>query len=159
MRPLSESTARVASKNFSRKYIALGRIVNQWADIIGEQYSEIAVPVKLHYRKAPKGQKAKAILEIACSASNATILSYQKDIIIERIAQIFGDRWITNVRFSSSVQLMENSSITKRPKPLNGSDKKYLTNILDQIEDQDIKDKLEKLGQAILIDQKTDGNS
>ncbi|MGH1403149.1 MAG: DUF721 domain-containing protein [Alphaproteobacteria bacterium] len=154
MRPLSESTARVASRNFSRKYIALGRLVNEWEDIMGKDFSNKAQPLKINYRKAPKGQKAKASLDIATSASNATLLSYQKDLIIERMNRIFGDTWITDIRFVVS-ELPEDPPAKRiMPKPLSGGEKKILSNMLDQIEDQDIKDRLEKLGKAILTDDK-----
>ena len=155
MRPLSESTARVAAQNFSRKYIALGRLVNQWDDIMGVEFAGKATPIKINYRKAPKGQKATASLDIATSASNATILSYQKDLIIERLNQLFGERWIVDIRFVASEMAIE-APITKKKivSPLTGSEKKYLSEVLEQIEDQDIKEKLESFGKALITDSK-----
>ncbi len=157
MRPLSEPTSRIAKNTFSKKYIALGRVVNQWEEIMGSQFATIAQPVKLNYRKNPKARgknTSYAILDIATSAANATLLGYQKGVILERINSLFGNNWIKDIRFVVS-QIPENPAVTfKKSVPLDADEKKFLTGTLDQVSDPDIKEKLEKLGTAILTDGK-----
>lgn len=154
MRHLSESTSRIAAKNFSRKYISLGRLVKQWVDIMGEDFAGKAQPVKINYRKNGKNKKPQASLDIATSAANATILNYQKGLILERINSLFGDDWIKDIRFVAS-ELSDEPNIIRKPKaPLTQGEKKYLSGVLDEIEDPDIKEKLEKLGKAIITDAK-----
>ena len=98
---ISDAVPKVTSKTFSRKYIALGRIVTHWEDIIGKEIADKAQPVKIHYRKAKdKQKKAEATLEVAVTSADAALLHYQKDVILERINQIFGDRWVTDLKFS-----------------------------------------------------------
>ena len=155
MRPLSEAAARIAGKSFERKYIALGRIVNSWSDIVGAKLADKAVPVKLHYRKKDKQKTAEATLEIATSSADATLLHYQKDLILERINQIFGERWITAIRF---VSIPANTGALRRKKaqiPLTNPEKKHLSDMLNAIEDEDVRRRLEHLGQAILMEEKT----
>ncbi len=154
MRPLSESTSRVAAKNFSRKYIALGRLVKQWSEVMGNDFADKAQPLKINYRKKGKDGKPHATLDIATSASNATVLNYQKGVILERINSIFGDDWIKDIRFVVSEITDTEPVIKKRKAPLTGTEKKYLSGVLEQIEDPDIKEKLESLGKAILTDKK-----
>ena len=157
MRPLSEPTSRIANKTFSRKYIALGRVVNQWKEIMGEDFAALAQPIKLNYRKNGKTNgknNSYAILDIATSAANATLLNYQKGVILERINSLFGNNWIKDIRFVDS-DLSEQPLEPKPVKaPLTAGNKKYLSGVLDQIEDPDIKEKLENLGKAILTDRK-----
>ena len=154
MRPLSEATSRVTTKNFNRKYIALGRVVKQWTEIMGEEFSDKAQPIKINYRKASKSSKSYATLDIATSASNAIILNYQKGLIQERINNIFGSNWIKDIRIIvSEVSDIKKTSKIVKP-PLTGSEKKYLSDVLDQIEDPDIKEKLESLGKAMLTDKR-----
>ena len=151
MRPLSESTSRIASKTFSRRYIALGRLINQWKEIMGTQFADLAQPLKLNYRKKGRSKKdAYVTLDIATSAANATLLNYQKGVILERINSLFGNNWIKDIRFVAS-ELAEETPEPKKVIPsLTGNEKKYLSG--DQIEDPDIKEKLESLGKAILTD-------
>ena len=155
MRPLSESTARIASKNFSRKYIALGRILKQWSDIMGSEFADKAQPLKINYRKATKNKKATATLDIATSSSYATILPYQKGVIMERINRLFGDNWITDIRFVAS-EISETPLLKKKiVSPLTKGEKSYLSETLNQIDDPEFKEKLESLGKALLTDIKS----
>lgn len=154
MRPISEATARVAGKSFERKYIALGRIVNSWAEIVGQTLADKAVPIKIHYRKSDKKKAAEATLEIAASSADATLLHYQKGLILERINQIFGERWITAIRF---VNVPANTTPRRRKKaqiPLTNPEKKHLSDMLESVADEDIRLRLEHLGQAIWMEDK-----
>ena len=73
---------------------------------------------------------------------------------MERINSIFGNDWITDIKFVAS-ELSEAPIMYKKPiSPLTGSEKKYLSSVLDGIEDPEIKKKLESLGKAILMEVK-----
>ena len=154
MHPISKSTAKVAAQNFSRKYIALGRIVNQWPEIIGQDMADKAQPIKLRYRKDPKTKKALATLEIATSNALATTLPYRKGLVLERINQIFGNGWITDIKFTATELEQKIVPKTRKPPSLSGTDKKYITDTLAQIEDPDIKARLESFGKHMLLTKK-----
>lgn len=159
MRPLSESTARIAGKTFERKYISLGRILSQWSDIVGEDLASKAQPVKIHHQK---NNKSGARLDIATSEAHATTLRMQVGLILERLNNIFGDQWITSIRFVSiPVNQDDQSKAIKKKRrdavrkaPLSGEDENFLAKTLEEIKDSDIKAKLEKLGQAIIKEEK-----
>lgn len=153
LRPLSTSISKLTSQTFSKKFVALGRVLNNWNDIIGSEMSVKAQPVKIHYRKPKdKGDKPQATLEIAATSSDAALLHYQKDLILARINQIFGDNWITALRFVHIPANIETySKSTRKPKlPIQQSDIDQLKSDLSSIEDEDIRNCLEKLGQSVL---------
>ncbi len=152
MRPLSESTSRVSSKNFSKKYIALGRLVNQWTEIVGEEFADKAQPVKMHYRK--KKDKQTVRLDIATSAAYSTILAYQKDLILQRINQIFGNNYITEIKFVASTLPEKLPEIKKTSRPLTNAEKNDLSELLEEVEDQEFKEKLKSFGTAFYQDKK-----
>lgn len=153
MRPLSEAAARVAGKSFERKYIALGRIVKHWNDIVGESLAGKAQPLKIHYRKREKQEKPDAVLEIAVSSADATLLHYQKDLILERINRIFGESWITAIRFvNAPANVTRPFRRKKTAPPLTNEKKKHLSHMLEDVADADIRARLETLGQSILTE-------
>lgn len=154
MRPISEATSRVTGQSFSRKYISLGRIVNCWREIVGPQLATKAQPVKINYRKKDKGQAPDATLEIATSSADATLLHYQKDLILERINQIFGDKWITAIRFVAVVANSASIKPKKKQKPLTEDEKNHLSGMLESVPDEDLRARLENLGQAIMTESK-----
>lgn len=161
MRPLSEATTSVTNAIFGRKYVALGRIVSQWSEIVGADLSSKAQPVAIKYRnyKDKSGKvekKPDAVLEIATTSAHATRLHYQKDLILERINQIFGERWITAIRFVNTP-----SNTAERPKPrkvknLTPEEQNYIRETLDYITDIEVRNRLENFGTALMLDKKQD---
>jgi hypothetical protein len=169
MRPLSEPASRVAAKNFQRKFVALGRIVSEWPNIVGAEFALRAQPVKINYRplKHKPGQSGKetarpgqqvssvapATLEIAVNQSEATLFHYQKDVILQRINHIFGSDWIGDIRFVAA----EMPDISRKQKKvsallrrgLSPVAEQNLSGILQDVPDEPIKSALHRLGQGI----------
>lgn len=152
MKHLSQISGHVTKQFFEKKYILLGRIVEQWEDIIGASLAQKAVPVKIRYRKTPKSKKPEAFLDVAASSADSTMLHYQKDLICERINQIFGEPLIKGVRFvtvASNINALRPQPKAKKPKPLPPEALAKLGESLQVIDDPDIKARLQRLGQAI----------
>lgn len=154
LRPLSASVSQLTSATFSKKFVALGRILSNWNDIIGPEMAVKTQPVKIIYRKPKdKNEKPQATLEIAATSADATLLHYQKGLILERINQIFGDSWITSLKFmhvSAPSDSFSAQSPIKVPKPVNEEARRKINELLSTIEDEDIRKSLEKLGQSVL---------
>ncbi len=136
----------------------LGRLVTRWEDIVGPELSDKTQPVKIRYiKRKTKGEKPSASLDIATTSADATLLHYQKDLILERINQIFGDSWINSIRFvpyaANAVQTAP--KLKKRQKPLTPREKQNLSSVLETIEDPDLREKLQSLGTAILQDRQS----
>lgn len=154
LQKVSKSVPAILGKTFERKYIALGRIVTQWTEIVGPEYAARAQPAKITYVK-PKQPKAKptATLNIAATSADCATLIYRKDIILQRINQLFGDNWISDIKFVHVEPKMPRKP-PKRTKNLTSDEKKYLSQVLDTVDDPDIKERLARLGQALLQEKK-----
>lgn len=150
LRLLSEAVPKVTDKTFSRKFVALGRVVTHWREIMGPEFAAKAQPLKIHYRKAKeKNTPPQARLDIAVSSADAVLLTYQKDVILERINQVFGDRWITDIEF---IHLPDNAPLptVKARKPLTESQKNHLSQLLESVSDPEIRARLETFGKSLL---------
>lgn len=152
MKPVSDATARVTAQNFSRKFVSIGRIVKAWPQIMGEAFAAKATPNRIQYRKPGKrNEKPMAILEIATSHADATLIHYQKDVILERISHIFGERWIHDIKF---VTVQSTKTLPKmqkkRNRPLTQTQKNNLSEMLGEISDPLIYERLQSLGSNIL---------
>jgi len=158
LRLLSEAIPGVAGKVFSRKYIMLGRLVTNWTDIVGPEYAATTQPVKIRYIKSRKADaKSTASLDIACTSADATLLHYKIDLILERINQIFGDRWITAIRFVPQAANAPDAGKKKvlPRKPLTEAEKQHLSTVLESVQDPDLVARLKSLGSAILQDKRS----
>ncbi|MCI5060454.1 MAG: DciA family protein [Alphaproteobacteria bacterium] len=155
---ISHTVPKVADKAFKRKYIALGRIVTHWQDIMGEKMARHAQPHKINYRKAKrKGDKPSATLEIACSSAHASLLMMQKGVLLEKINFIFGEEWITDIKFihkAANTLNDQKPKNTNQTKALTLEEKNRLSQLLDKVSDNELKEKLSRMGQALITDQK-----
>jgi hypothetical protein len=122
---------------------------------MGPDFAARAQPVKIHYIK-PKNpkDKPKATLEIAASSADCAVLVYQKDVILQRINQIFGDSWIHDIKFKHA-EIAKPAKPPRRIKTLTEGEKNHLSRILETVDDPALKERLEKLGQSILQEKKT----
>ncbi len=151
LRPISDSVASLTKGTFTRKFISLGRILSSWSDIVGPDMAARTQPVKLHYRK-PKDAKDKpqASLDIGVSSADAAVLHYQKDLILERLNQIFGERWITAIKFVHQAANTDDLAPAAPQKPLSAADMAQIDEVVASVEDPEIRKRLEKLGQGVL---------
>jgi hypothetical protein len=154
LKSVSKSVPGILGKTFQRKYIALGRIVTRWSEIIGPDFAERAQPAKIRYFKPKQPrEKPSATLEIAASSADCSVLVYQKDVILQRINQIFGEQWVTDIKFihhESRIPVKPQ----KRTKNLTETEKNHLSQLLEGVSDPDIKESLTRFGQAFLQDKK-----
>lgn len=151
LKPLSDRIPAVAGQALSRKFVMLGRILTYWTDIVGEDLASKTQPVKLQYRKPKDGGKATATLSITSSSADATMLHYRKELILERINQIFGERFVTAVRFVPNETAEQDFKKPGKPrKILTETDKTYLSGVLESIDDPELKAQLESLGKSML---------
>lgn len=150
MKPLSKSVPGIMGKMFQRKYIALGRIVTQWPELVGPDMASRAVPAKIQYFK-PKNpaEKPRATLEVAAPSADCAILVYQKDVLLQKLEHFFGDRWITDIKFVHAEPKIPLKP-PKKTKTLTEDEKNHLSQLLETVDDPELKERLEKLGQSIL---------
>lgn len=157
-RLISETIPRVAGQAFGRKYIMLGRLVTQWPEIVGADMASQVQPVGLKFRgpKKKDGEASEFTLEIAADSAAATVLRYRIDLILERINQIFGAHWITAIRFvPKATDGQQNNRFVRPPKPLTAEQKQSLSNMLNDIPDPELQERLARLGQAIWQDRRS----
>lgn len=161
LRPISRSVHQVSDKTFSRKHITLARMMQRWQDIIGTDLADQAQPYKIKYRKHGQGNRkqSQAILVIAVHSAQSTLLHYRKDLILSRINQIFGQDWITDIQFKHIPANNQSKSRqwAKTPKTarLDPEEEKRLTNSLDNVCDDELRQRLDQFGKTILQHNKT----
>lgn len=151
MRRLSDATLSVVGRNCSRKFVSIGRIVKAWDEIMGERFASKAVPQRIQYRKGRKKTDSPiAILEIATTSADATMMHYQKEVILQRIESVFGDAWVADIKFVAADLSKRSVLVKKQRRPLTGEQKNHLSSMLDGVSDQAIYERLASLGEGVL---------
>lgn len=155
LRLLSDTVPKITGKTFSRKYIALGKIFALWEEIMGEEMAAKSQPVKIHYkRKKNQRDMPEARLDIAADSATCAVLVYRKDLILQKINRLFGDGWVTDIKFIHADDAVKKTIAKRRRAPLREEDKEFLALALEEITDPDIKERLQSFGEAYLKDKK-----
>lgn len=150
-RILANSVSKVTDNTFKRKFVALGRIVTNWPEIVGMKMAGIAQPKKIHYRRAyRKGDKPHVTLEVTSSSANASLLMMKKGVIIEKINHVFGEGLITDLKFTHTAANSAPLPAQKKTKPLTATEKSRLSKQLENIDDMDLRNRLLQFGEAFL---------
>ena len=82
------------------------------------------------------------------------MLHYQKDLILERMNRVFGEQWISDIRFVDVAMAAKAGVRRKRGRySLNDGQQEELTGMLADIGDDDIKARLARLGEYVLLEE------
>jgi hypothetical protein len=149
MRLASDSVSKLTRDFFAKKFVSLSRVLSHWEFVVGADMAAKTQPLKVHYRKAKKeGERPHATLDISATSADSTLLHYQKGLILERLNQIFGENFITDIKF------VHDQSFTPLPpspsKTLKNEDLGRVEELLQDVSDPDLRKRLEKIAQGIL---------
>lgn len=153
LRPLSKSVISLSSPVFQRKYLKLGRIYKFWPEIIGEAYAEKALPVALKTRpikekNGTKKYRIEATLNVITNSANALPLSYQKERILSRIEHLFGERIITDIKFTQN-HSMQKQNVSNKSEKISFLNKQEIKDMLSNVTDNDLRERLEHFSQSL----------
>lgn len=135
---------------FDRKFVTLGRLLQHWDIIVGKDLAASTTPIKVTYRK--KGKDAELGLIISTDSAQAMVLHYRKDLILEKINQILGDKTISTLKFVDQSTDLPKKKPPEKSKSLTQEQEKDLSTMLDDVEDDELKKTLERFGSSLLID-------
>lgn len=153
LRPVSASIRRIASNATAKRLVALGQIFENWEDIVGAAMAAKCQPVGL--RVSGKGDEKSATLVIGADPVHATALHYQQDLIIARTERILGHGFIKAVRITQAIPTnaaqTQAAKPSRRRAPLTESENQRLSDALSGIDDPELRARLDRLGQAIML--------
>ena len=129
-----------------------------WDEIVGPEFADCSRPDKIIWSQQRNlgagyseqgGGLSPGQLTIACEGSRALFLSHQQDEILQRINSFFGFPAINRIKIVQKV-VVKHELRRKKPRKLSSLEQKKLTEMVDEIEDDRLKEALTKLGKAVL---------
>lgn len=129
-----------------------GKLISEWGSIAGAEIASKAVPVEIKYSKDSR-DKNKAILHIAVNSADSLDISYQKNLLIERLNIFFGYPAIKDIKIIHNKTTLLSSRKGKKTilKNFSEEEEKTLDKKLDKIEEKDLKIALKNFGKAITL--------
>lgn len=144
---LSALLPRIAGKAMRERGFDEAAIVTDWPAIVGELLASETIPEKLVRRR---GTNAGGTLHIRVNGAFATELQHLEPVMIERINGFFGYAAVARLTL---IQGPVSPYTRKRKKALQREDSSplppELTDELAEIEDEDLRAALERLGRTL----------
>ena len=97
MKPITTEINKLIHRIFKRQHPILAEIIVNWGKIVGVKFSNKATPLKIVSSK----EAGKTINILYISAENSSIsmeMSYQQELMLERIAIYLGYKGIHKIR-------------------------------------------------------------
>ena len=151
-RPVSDYVSRLLDPVIERRAGMSMDLKTSWVDIVGEDYAAYCRPEKCNWPKKADVDDSfqPATLVLACEEGHAIYLQHDTGLIIERVNGFFGFHAVDRIKF---VQKPLNQP-SKREKqrmtePLEAEGLSALKKSISGVEDDKIRDALERLGKNI----------
>ncbi len=128
-------------------------LLSSWKDIVGDEMAQGVRPEKVTY---PKGERANGTLYVkAADGSFALSMEYKKQAVICAVNRLFGYQVISKVRISQGLVLFKPVfPPVQKEEVLNPDEEAYLRQSVSNIENEDIRTGLERLGRLIMLKDK-----
>lgn len=161
-RPVSDLVPALTKDVFGKKNMLFGKLLAEWEHIAGPEIAAQTTPMELKYSRtggskktegAAKADKSppKATLVLAVQPAYALELSYQKDLLAERLNVFFGYPAIKDIKIIQHSGVMDNKKV-KAPlhRPLTMQEQQKIDSLVGDIQENDLQIALKNLGKAIV---------
>lgn len=158
-RPVADLVPALTKDAFGRKNMLFGKMLAEWEHIAGPEIAAQTTPLELKYSRSGGGKKTdgktdktrpKATLVLAVQPAFALELSYQKDLLAERLNVFFGYGAIKDIKIVQHSGVMDNKKV-KAPlaRPLTIQEQRKIDALVGGIQENDLQTALKNLGKAI----------
>jgi len=158
-RPVADLVPALTKDAFGRKNMLFGKMLAEWEHIAGPDIAAQTTPLELKYSRSSGKKKdgkkddktpPKATLVLAVQPAFALELSYQKDLLAERLNVFFGYGAIKDIKIVQHSGVMDNKK-AKAPlaRPLTVQEQQKIDALVGSIQENDLQTALKNLGKAI----------
>lgn len=125
-------------------------LVQSWEEIVGPRLAQTSRPEKIQWpRRGDDGPFEPAVLVIACEGLAALHVQHETSEIIARANAFLGFGAIGRVRVVQKPVRTDAGRAKPRLRSLNASEKLRLSALVSEIEDDDLRASLERLGASV----------
>lgn len=144
---LNTLVRRLTRPLFGKRGFADGRVVADWAEIVGPLLARSSLPLRIVY---PQGARTDGTLHLKIAPGGlATEIQHVEPILIERINGHFGYRAVARLRLVQG-PLPPPPPAPEAPAPLDAEAEARLKHALEGVRDPALRTRLESLGRSVL---------
>ena len=137
---------------FDAKDFIEADIMLKWSDIVGKDIASFSTPIKVKFN--PKTDERTIYMEVPVGGF-ALELQHREVYLLEKINSYFGYKAIHKLSISQNANMIiKKMQKTKKTQQIDDRDKKYLLEMSDGINNDELKEILIKLGENVISSKK-----
>lgn len=152
---IAEVANRLVDPVLARKAGINTALIGSWDEIAGADFAECTRPEKISWPRrnndlaSESGGMEPGVLTIACEGSRALFLTHAQGELIQRINGFFGYPAIRQIRIVQK-PVTPMHKYRRKPRALTASENAHLKTLTGEIENENLKAALDKLGRAVI---------
>jgi hypothetical protein len=152
---ISEAANRLIDPVLAKKAGISTALIGSWDEIAGADFADCTRPEKISWPRrnaemtGERGGVEPGVLTIACEGARALFLTHAQGELIQRINGFFGYPAIRQIRIVQK-PVMQQQKYRRRPRALTPSENAKLTSMTGEIENDNLKAALDRLGRAVI---------
>jgi len=149
-KPVAQSIDRLTKGMLGQQGFTHGAIVTKWPEIVGENVARHTQPEKIVFSR--DGATGGTLHLKTDSGAFAMELQHQEPQIVERINTFFGYRAVVRIKLIQGPlpRTHKADQQANPPRPLNKAETRDLAGTVASVDDPELKEALERLGEKIL---------
>lgn len=154
---MADDVHKIAKKIFGEKGMAEIEIITNWKSIAGEDLAAASQPMRIDFK--PHCRK-NGVLHLCCeNGAYALEIAHKTPYIIDRVNVFFGYQAVEKIKIHQGVKLSpsEDELIAfhnVEKKLVTQQEENYIKEVVSDIQNPDLKNRLESLGKKILKENK-----
>ncbi len=149
--PLSALVGRVINPVARKRGFAAADMIAAWDDIVGAELAECSRPEKIVWPRGEANAERPGVLTLKVDGPRAVVVQHQLDQIVERVNAFFGYAAVGHVRIVQGPLGRPNKSpAADDDRPLRPEDEARLKAATSGVEDQPLREALDRLGRGVL---------
>lgn len=147
-KPLSLLLSDVFAEAYAKQGFAARELVTRWGEIAGTEIAAHSEPLKMQWPRPVEGQPQEpATLVLRVEGPMALEIQHSADVILERVNRFFGWHAVGKLAFRQAP--LPRRARPTRPRPPDPHAVAKVADTLGEIEDEQLRDALARLGAAI----------
>jgi hypothetical protein len=147
VRAIGATLPHIAGAVLGRRGLGAGRLLADWAAIVGADLAELAQPDKLSFTP---GERSQGTLRLRVAPTAAVEIQHRAPIIIERINGALGYAAVARLALVQAPLPNRRPRKPAPPRTLEPAERQALDRRLATVTDPELREALDRLGQAVI---------
>jgi hypothetical protein len=145
---LAELAARIIDPVAAKRGFATSELISAWPDIIGNRFAASTRPERITW--PPRDPDAPGVLVLKVEGPVAILLQHELQQLVERINVFMGYQAIDRIRLIQGPVGAGEPARGANQSTLTAAEKAQLDGALSQVDDDELRSALERLGRGVL---------